>query len=130
MMRPAAPCWPSLPQVVAQLPGRAVVLQPRPRRYKFGALNYGEVVDEWYNAADGDKWDVFAPGLARELPTGVPYHVAEVLGHLRLLNGNHKIAVRLADVRGYDAAAATREIAAFEARYTRRVRVPGRFVWR
>ena len=112
-----------LADVLAHLPAAHVVFERRPRRYKFGALSYGEVPG-WYNRADGDPWDVFAPGYRRPLPTGRPYRVAGVLGHLALENGNHKIAVRL-DVPGYDGRRAAREIARYAAAYTQGTGVAG-----
>lgn len=81
--------------VLRRLPGTHVVLEPRARRHKFGALNYGEVDSTWINAADGDPWDVFAPGLSCELRAPYRARVHRVLGHIRLRNGNHKIAVTL-----------------------------------
>jgi hypothetical protein len=114
--------------VLTSLPGTDVHLQPRPARYLFGCRNYGEVASPWYNAADGDKWDVFAPGYARRLPTCTPYRVAYVLGFLDMENGNSKIAVRLANTPGYRADRARREIDRYVEEYTRRMRKRG--VWR
>ena len=34
-----------------------------------GVKNYGEVIG-FRNRADGDRWDVFVPGLPDELPFG------------------------------------------------------------
>lgn len=101
-----------------------VYLENRPERYNFGARNYGEVCANWHNRADGDKWDVFAPGYDHTLPVDCTYAVEGVLGVLRLDNGNHKIAVRLR-ARGYDAERARREIEHYVHRYTTRVRVRG-----
>lgn len=101
-----------------------VVFDARPRKYKFGTRNYGEVAHEWRNAADGDRWDVFAPGLPRALPTGRPFRVRAVLGVLWLPNGNHKIAVRLAADQGlYNETRAREETARFVNEYTRRMRL-------
>jgi len=85
----------TLSWVVRHLPGTEIVLEPRAARYKFGALNYGEVAPSWINAADGDPWDVFAPGLSCVLPAPYRARVHRVLGHIHLDNGNHKIAVVL-----------------------------------
>ena len=60
--------WVLLGDVVARLArGGCVRLEARPARWMFGCLNYGEVCAEWRNEADGDRWDVFAPGLERAL---------------------------------------------------------------
>ena len=102
-----------------------VVLENRNMKWMFGTLNYGEVPG-YRNEADGDCWDVFAPGYARRLPFGVPYRVRDVLGVLWLENHNHKIAVAL-DVPGFHAGAAAREIERYAEEYCRRVKVKG--VW-
>ncbi len=47
------------------------------------------------NAADNDRWDVFAPGLSQMLPTGSIYSVERVVGVVVLPNGNHKVIVVL-----------------------------------
>lgn len=57
-------------------------------------VNYGEVIGRM-NAADNYRWDVFAPGIGRKLPTDVLYHVAHVHGIVLLPNQNHKIVVTL-----------------------------------
>jgi hypothetical protein len=113
-----------LDHVLCHLKERRVVLEDRPTRYKFGTRNYGEVSDNWYNRADGDKWDVFAPGYENALPTGRAYRVAGVMGVLLLANGNHKIAVRLHSP-GYDPQRARREVADYVRRYTAGVGVRG-----
>lgn len=105
---------------------RAVKLEARPAKWMFGCNNYGEVWGDLYNPADGDRYDVFAPGYETRLSTGVPYAVREILGVLELDNGNHKIAVRL-DVPGYDAARARAEINRYCLEYTRRMKRHG--VW-
>lgn len=117
--------------VLAQLPGKQIVLERRPKRFKFGCLNYGEVASNWYNKADGDKWDVFAPGYSAVLPTGV-YDVEAILGVLYLENGNHKIAVQL-DPRTvlvksrYKSKRARDEIMRYCSQYTWQMRLSG--VW-
>ena len=114
--------------VSRSLVGHDIVLEHRPKRYKFGCLNYGEVVPEWINPADNDRYDVFAPGYDSPLPVQQPYRVTAILGVLRLANCNHKIAV-LIDVPGYDDRRAREEIRQFCAQYTRRMRVRGSFTW-
>lgn len=117
----------SLAQVLRELRnGRKVVLEKRPARFMFGTRNYGDVpgLD---NRADGDPWDVFAPGYDRALPTGRRYRCLGVLGVYKLHNGNHKIAVRIGEP-GFDGAEAQREIDAYCRQYTRKTGVPGK--WR
>jgi hypothetical protein len=104
----------------------AVKLEYRPDKWMFGSVNYGEVYGNLYNPADGDRYDVFAPGYASRLPTNRVYRVRGVLGVLEMENGNHKIAVRL-DEPGYDAARARAEIHRYCHEYTRRMRRQG--VW-
>jgi len=116
-----------LAYVLARLTGSPVVLQDRPACFMFGALNYGEVGRDWYNRADGDRFDVFAPGYPRRLPTCAPYTVREILGVVRMENGNDKIAVRLVEPAGFDAARAEVEIARYVRTYTGRMGLGG--VW-
>lgn len=71
-----------------------VVFERRPRPFMFGASNYGEIC-EGRNRADGDRWDVFTPGCTARMRTGVRYRCRDVLGYVRMSNGNHKIAIRL-----------------------------------
>jgi hypothetical protein len=116
----------SLEHVLCALPGSTVVLQPRNRRWKFGCINYGEVCGNMYNAADGDKWDIFAPGFSTELPTREPFVVDKVLGVFMLQNGNHKIAVLLANASlPYDPRRSQDEIRRFKGEYTRRMKLKG-----
>lgn len=114
--------------VLMQLPGSSIVLEPRSKHWKFGCLNYGEVCPPWYNAADGDKWDIVAPGYRTELPVRTPFVVDRVLGVLMLDNDNHKIAVRLRNVNGYDGRRASREMKQYCHEYTRRMRLRGRYL--
>lgn len=115
----------SLSFVLRNLIGNRVQLQKRPNRYKFGCMNYGEVLPEWINAADNDKYDIFAPGYA--LPLEIDQYVVEsIIGVLMLANKNHKIAVRI-DAVGYEETRARDEIQRFCAEYTRRMRIRGEF---
>ena len=95
---------------------RRVIMEKRPVKYMFGLKNYGEIPG-WYNRADGDCWDVFAPGYARRLPFDRPYVVIGIMGFLDMDNRNHKIAVRLA-IPGFDASRAKAEIATYVQQYT------------
>ena len=65
----------------------------QPRKWE-GVKNYGEVLG-FRNRADGDRWDIIAPGLAEELPEGEPIKLGNVLGIVLMKGGNHKIAVEL-----------------------------------
>merc|ERR1712048_55770 len=56
--------------------------------------NYGEIVG-FRNRADGDRWDVFVPGLEGEVPKGTMLRLNAVLGVVLIRGGNHKIAVAL-----------------------------------
>lgn len=93
-----------------------VCMQRRPTRWKFGTQNYGEV-PRYINQADGDCWDVFAPGYERVLNTKRKYRCRQILGIFLLNNGNHKIAIQLF-IPGYDAHVARSEIATFCQQYT------------
>lgn len=102
-----------------------VVFERRPQRWMFGTLNYGDVPG-LVNAADGDPWDVFAPGYSYSLPVSKNYSCKSVIGALVLENGNHKIAVRLyAD--GFDEQRANDEIRIYCERYQKKTRKRG--VW-
>ena len=69
--------------------GAYVTMEPRPWA---GVKNYGEVIG-FRNRADGDRWDVFVPGLPDELPFGEPLKLRGVLGVVLIKGGNHKLAV-------------------------------------
>ena len=76
--------------------GAFVKFEYRPTRYLFSATNYGEMVgDVFYNAADGDRWDVWTPACARKFRVGTPYRVRRVVGYVRAQDGNHKLAVQM-----------------------------------
>lgn len=70
------------------------ILENRPKKYKFGALNYGEITG-LKNIADGDRWDIIVPGYSYEIKTNTEYKIKDIIGILLLDNGNHKIAVNL-----------------------------------
>ena len=71
--------------------GAYVVMQKRPWP---GIKNYGEVIG-FRNRADGDRWDIFAPGLEDELAEGEPLKLSRVLGVVLIKGGNHKLCVEL-----------------------------------
>jgi hypothetical protein len=72
------------------------VFENRPTKYKFGAKNYGEI-PHFLNKADGDPWDVFAPGHIKPFTYNKQYVIDKIIGVYFLENGNHKIAVRIKD---------------------------------
>jgi len=78
-----------------------IVFENRPKKYKFGVQNYGEI-PSLYNKSDGDPWDIFAPGYNLKLKTNTPYEIEKVIGIFLLENGNHKIAIRLRDFNCYN----------------------------
>jgi len=73
--------------------------------------NYGEVVG-FRNRADGDRWDVFVPGLPAQLPAGSRHRLSNVLGVILIKGGNHKLVVALEGNRP-DAAAVKKDMAEF-----------------
>lgn len=115
----------TLEGVLAGLRGRKrkIVFENRPLRYCFGTKNYGEVPGT-FNPADGDPFDVFAPGYSRRLPFGKPYVCKDVIGVFKLENNNDKIAVRIF-APGYDEEVAKRDIRNYCERYTRFTRKRG-----
>lgn len=77
-----------------------------------GALkNYGEIVG-FRNRADGDRWDVFVPGLPAQLPPGSRHRLTNVLGVILIKGGNHKLVVALNGNRP-DAAAVRKDMDEF-----------------
>ena len=73
------------------------IFESRAAKYKFGIKNYGEI-PSYINKADGDPWDIFAPGYNHKFPVNKPFFIDKIIGILVLENGNHKLAVRLKDV--------------------------------
>lgn len=100
-------------------------LQDRCSKYKFGTNNYGEIIG-LKNRADGDRWDIFAPGYFGKLKTNSPFLIKSVIGVYKLENGNHKIAVRLYK-SGFCETYCNREIQRFCSTYTNGTKVKG--VW-
>lgn len=119
--------------VLLNLVGKEIRLQSRPKNYMFGTLNYGEVCNNWFNEADGDRWDVFVPGYLKSLPIGT-YTVSSIIGVLKLENNNHKIAVRLQDkVNEYESTycelRCSTEIHRYVKTYKKRMGVNGTFTY-
>ena len=59
-------------------------------------INYGEILGR-VNRADGDRWDIFAPGIPYKLRVDQYYVIEDILGVVFLPNGNHKVVVQLQD---------------------------------
>jgi hypothetical protein len=84
-----------------------------------GGFNaYGEIVG-YRNRADGDRWDVFAPGLQTQPEIGAPLALARVLGVILIRGGNHKLVIELAGHPTVDVDAVAGDIARFVQRYPR-----------
>lgn len=106
------------------LPTLFCVFEYRPRKYMFGLNNYGDI-PKMINKADGDPWDVFAPGQ-KKMDIGKKYKIKKCLGILFLSDGNHKIAV---DVTGnVDTQKALDEIDVYVKLYCDYVEITGHFV--
>lgn len=101
-------------------------MEYRIKKYKFGTLNYGEIPG-LYNLADGDPWDVFAPGYEKIIPINKPYKVKEIIGIFMLENGNHKIAVRLF-LPGFDFIRAHKEIIKYCKNYSQKTKIKGKWI--
>lgn len=102
------------------------ILENRPLKYKFGTYNYGEVVG-LINKADGDRWDIFAPGYGKELQFFKKYKIKSILGVYLLSNGNHKIAVKLY-LPGFDSKQASKEIDCYCKNYSNFTKIIGKYV--
>mgnify|MGYP006139754379 CR=1 FL=1 len=116
----------SLAKLLRDFSQHRCVFENRPTKYKFGTLNYGEIPGT-LNSADGDPWDVFAPGYSYSLRTGKEYKPIGILGIFYLSNGNHKIAVRLS-IPGFDKIKAMNEIKRYCKRYSEYTKICGVFV--
>ena len=90
--------------------GEAIVrFEERPTEFLYGVENYGEVLGH-RNSADGDLWDVFAPGYEKLERSPVNFGVESIIGMLKLSDGNHKIAVKLKGKLRHNKAKAKTEI--------------------
>lgn len=116
-----------LDHVLKNVVGTDIRLENRKARWKFGTHNYGEVVENWHNRADADRWDVFAPGYSAPIPVGT-YECTAVIGVLLLENDNHKIGVRVS-YPGYTEEASRQEIGGYIAQYCRRMELRGTWIW-
>lgn len=100
--------------------------EDRKKKYKFGIKNYGEI-PKMLNIADGDPWDVFAPGYDY-MPMYKLYKIKKIIGIYLLQNGNYKIAVKLYKP-GYDDNVAKRDIETYCKRYTEYTKIKGDFIY-
>lgn len=103
------------------------VFQPRPTKFKFGVLNYGEIPC-WINSADSDPWDIIAPTNVK-LKVNVPYTIAHVIGVFVLEDGNHKIAVHIDGVPQCEKKHERAYIEQFCKGYTKFTNIKGQFVY-
>ena len=94
------------------------------KRFPFG--NYGEIPNT-RNPADGDPWDVFAPGYHKKIPRNRMYRIKKIIGVYYLENGNHKIAVRV-NHEGFDPKWVQKDIRRSCTCYTRKTGVKGFYI--
>jgi inorganic pyrophosphatase len=95
-------------------------------RKGFPFKNYGEIPNTC-NKADGDPWDVFAPGYHVRIPEGKVYRIQEFLGIYMVENGNHKLAVRV-DYPGFDRAWYREDIRKSCEAYSRKTKLKGVYI--
>ncbi len=112
-----------LEYVLTKLPGTQIKLEYRDPKWKFGTHNYGEVLENWYNSADNDRWDIFAPGYVSPIAIG-NYTCQSVIGVLLLENNNHKICVKI-DHPGFCPKRSEKEIKKFSKQYCTRMKLKG-----
>lgn len=77
---------------------RSVVTDSRGGGSREGLKNYGEIVG-FRNRADGDRWDIVAPGLDEQLTAGSRHRLSKLLGVIMIKGGNHKLVVALNGAR-------------------------------
>lgn len=105
--------------------GKRCMFEERPKKYKFGVENYGEIPG-MINKADGDPWDVFAPGYRKELKKNGGYKIKDIVGVYVLENGNNKLAIRVY-ANGYDEKKAERDIKTYCKKYTGYTKIKGKY---
>ena len=93
----------------------------------FSIKNYGDI-PEFYNKADGDPWDIFAPGYTYELPIERLYQIKHIIGIYVLENGNHKIAIRVF-VPGFNKNIVDKQIKTYCNNYSKLTKIKGRFLY-
>ena len=102
----------------------SAVFENRPRKFMFGSNNYGEIPG-LMNEADGDAWDVFAPGYSyKQLNFKTRYKIKDIIGVFKLQNNNHKIAIRVY-ANDFDEENAKKEIKRYVYQYKKFTRKRG-----
>lgn len=117
----------SFKYVMKNIKKSKIILQKRPKKYKFGTLNYGEIIG-MVNSSDSDRWDIFAPGYTRELPINKEYKVKDVIGYFKLDDNNHKIAIKLY-VPGFNTLNVSKEIKNYCKSYSEYTKINGEFIY-
>jgi hypothetical protein len=100
--------------------------EKRPAKFMFGVKNYGEL-PLWVNKADGDPWDVFAPGYKTSLKNK-NYSIGKVIGIFFLENGNHKIAVRIKNIPVDSIKYENEQIEKYARKYSDYTKVNGKYL--
>lgn len=95
-------------------------------RKRFPFRNYGDIPGT-LNPADGDPWDVFAPGYHTTLPCDRLYTIHKIIGVYYLENGNHKLAVKVSHP-GFDPEWVDEDIRRSCIGYTRKTGVRGIYI--
>ena len=103
------------------------MFESRPAKYRFGVKNYGDI-KKWINKADGDPWDVFAPGYDHYFTRNKEYTISKVIGIFILENGNHKIAVRIKDAPIVSTTFEKSQIKKYMNEYSKYTKINGYFV--
>jgi inorganic pyrophosphatase len=103
-----------------------LVLENRPKMFKFGVRNYGEIPG-LINRADKDPWDVIVPGYP-SLEIGVPYYIKKLDGVFMLPNGNHKLIVDVECKHKRNRTLMEHEINEYQRRYNNFTRLNGHTV--
>jgi len=100
-----------------------LVLENRPRFYKFGVDNYGEIPG-FINPADNDPWDVIVAGYPR-LPVNVKFPIKKLKGVFMLPNGNHKLIVDVECGSRYNHNKFKKELKRYEKNYNKFTKMDG-----
>lgn len=101
------------------------IIENRPKKFMFGGLNYGEIPN-FINKADGDPWDILAPGYSKLLPKYKPLKITEIIGVFKLENDNDKIIVKV-DIPGFDEKLMYSELVRYMKNYIVFTKVKGKF---
>lgn len=77
------------------------VFEYRKPQFMFGIRNYGEIRPAITNPADGDPWDICALGYSHKFEIGKSYKISEIVGEMKMWNGNHKLIVKIEGMDKY-----------------------------